>query len=496
MGSLGLRTALAVTLAAAAWGCIPAGGGGGSDGDGGSGTDDCHPGDLRLCQCPDGSESRRLCDASGRYGPCRCDGEADGGGEGEGEADADVGAEGEGEGEGEGECVPDCTGRDCGADPVCGVSCGTCTFSDRECSAEGRCICVPDCSGRVCGRSRNCSASCGECGAGTVCDAGQCVPGQPPVFEFISASPRTVDQEGTVDLTVVASDPDGDLDRVVLEMLDGRPVATFETFNGRGFDYTLSWFRANQIEPFEFDRLGEQRRFIIRAIDEQGFDATREIEIRFVCEVLGLRTAACAGVCLEPNELCGGVCDEPGQVSHCVDDNLVYCDRLDRPIDCTDIARDGSLRGRCREDLAPPGSADCALLDGQPCRFEDADGGIMLAACLGPDGQPSDAAGCTSICQTIAPCDPARDFAAEGNDCAADRFLVYDCLRRGDFSQPIALDCRAPDIGGPDATCRDRMCQIPLEGGPCLEGVAECVGGLVCREIDPETEVGFCRAPE
>jgi hypothetical protein len=39
-------------------------------------------------------------------------------------------------------CIPDCTGRQCGPDPVCAVSCGTCTPPE-ECDGAGQC--VPPC---------------------------------------------------------------------------------------------------------------------------------------------------------------------------------------------------------------------------------------------------------------------------------------------------------------------------------------------------------------
>lgn len=76
-----------------------------------------------------------------------------------------------------GECTPDCSGRTCGLDPICGVSCGTCSSSE-TCNADvGQCepVCVPDCSGRTCGLDPICGVSCGACGSGESCsDAGVC----------------------------------------------------------------------------------------------------------------------------------------------------------------------------------------------------------------------------------------------------------------------------------------------------------------------------------
>ncbi|MBI5508518.1 MAG: hypothetical protein HY903_07180 [Deltaproteobacteria bacterium] len=72
-------------------------------------------------------------------------------------------------------CVPDCSGRECGPDPVCGVACGRCasgTCDDGTCSST----CVPDCGQQQCGLDPICGVSCGSCGQG-VCDPdlGQCV---------------------------------------------------------------------------------------------------------------------------------------------------------------------------------------------------------------------------------------------------------------------------------------------------------------------------------
>ena len=49
------------------------------------------------------------------------------------------------------ECQPDCLGRVCGLDPVCGESCGECTGETEYCTEVG--LCVDDCAGRVCGLS-------------------------------------------------------------------------------------------------------------------------------------------------------------------------------------------------------------------------------------------------------------------------------------------------------------------------------------------------------
>jgi hypothetical protein len=75
-----------------------------------------------------------------------------------------------------GGCEQDCTGLECGLDPICGASCGSCGVGE-DCIG-GSCVagCVPDCAGKVCG-SDGCGDSCGSCVDPDVCDAtGQCIP--------------------------------------------------------------------------------------------------------------------------------------------------------------------------------------------------------------------------------------------------------------------------------------------------------------------------------
>jgi len=81
---------------------------------------------------------------------------------------------------GEGGCIPDCTGRVCGPDPVCGEPCPPDDCGDEFfCDAAGKCIstsCVPApdptlegvCGTRVCGTATN--GTCGEVNCLPGCD--------------------------------------------------------------------------------------------------------------------------------------------------------------------------------------------------------------------------------------------------------------------------------------------------------------------------------------
>ncbi len=61
----------------------------------------------------------------------------------------------------------DCTGQQCGPDPVCGTNCGDCAAGE-TCNASGVCECVPQCVGKQCGDD-GCGGVCGDCELGYYC---------------------------------------------------------------------------------------------------------------------------------------------------------------------------------------------------------------------------------------------------------------------------------------------------------------------------------------
>ncbi len=76
----------------------------------------------------------------------------------------------------------ECDGRQCGPDPICGISCGSCG-DDATCNDDGQCQPIAegcpdlrDCSGRVCGPDPVCGTSCGTCGDDASCQQGACQP--------------------------------------------------------------------------------------------------------------------------------------------------------------------------------------------------------------------------------------------------------------------------------------------------------------------------------
>jgi hypothetical protein len=82
-------------------------------------------------------------------------------------------------------CVPDCSGLECGQDPVCFESCGSCGGGEScqggQCVQGGpNCPADKDCSGLECGQDPVCFESCGSCGGGESCQDGTCEGGTYP----------------------------------------------------------------------------------------------------------------------------------------------------------------------------------------------------------------------------------------------------------------------------------------------------------------------------
>jgi Cys-rich repeat protein len=121
-----------------------------------------------------------------------------------------------------------CGGRECGADPVCGTSCGTCGVGE-ACSYAGTCepessgggetetgtsgtetdgaTCPgdADCSGRECGADPVCGTSCGTCEAGLTCSfAGRCEM-DPGTTGTTGTTDPTTSTSGTTDPTTSTS---------------------------------------------------------------------------------------------------------------------------------------------------------------------------------------------------------------------------------------------------------------------------------------------------
>lgn len=122
----------------------------------------CYEGSLQTIDCVGGDTPKPSCGwSTDEYYDCGTDGMADP----SGANPMPCGA-----------CLPDCGGKNCGADG-CGGTCGVCaagtTCEDNQCVG-----CTPDCAGKTCGDD-GCGATCGLCAPDEVCDdaVGQCAEG-------------------------------------------------------------------------------------------------------------------------------------------------------------------------------------------------------------------------------------------------------------------------------------------------------------------------------
>ena len=157
-------------------------------------------------------------------------------------------------------CTPDCSGRACGPDPTCGVSCGTCT--EGTCNAQGQC------------EVANADA--------------------PRILSF-ATNVTSVTRGDSVAFSAIVTDPDGIAD-VIGGTLEASTGAVYGTFSASGNDgaysLSLSWSAMNQVIPINFTT-EEQRTFVARFFDVAGHQVTQSMQIRLHCN----GDAACDGSC-------------------------------------------------------------------------------------------------------------------------------------------------------------------------------------------------------
>jgi len=104
------------------------------------------------------------------------------------------------------DCIRQCGDLECGPDPLCDKSCGTCPPGE-YCNINGRCItqgedCQEDCTGLECGRGPLCGASCGNCPPERICTAGACAAIDPSMGKLYGFVVAVDPNEPEPDLTV------------------------------------------------------------------------------------------------------------------------------------------------------------------------------------------------------------------------------------------------------------------------------------------------------
>lgn len=155
-----------------------------------------------------------------------------------------------------------CDGLECGLDPRCGLSCGSC--SDGNVCDDGICVeegtCVPDCEWLECGPDPVCGESCGTCGDNQMCDSGECVVDNTPGELVWIKLPGGAFEMGCVADGYQCGSEEQPLHTVILqgfriletEVTEGQYEAVMGTnpsWNKLGVDFpveSLDWYQAKE----------------------------------------------------------------------------------------------------------------------------------------------------------------------------------------------------------------------------------------------------------
>lgn len=186
--------------------------------------------------------------------------------------------------------------------------------------------CTPDCSGRSCGPDPVCGSSCGTCSEGTCNGQGQCevANAQAPRILSFATNVMSITRGQSVTFSAIVTDPDGIAD-VIGGTLEASSGAVYGTFSASGNDgaysLSLSWTEMGQVLPINF-ATEEQRPFVARFYDVAGHQVTQTLQVRLHCNGM----AACDGYCVDLATdysncgQCNRACQEPAACAegHCV----------------------------------------------------------------------------------------------------------------------------------------------------------------------------------
>jgi len=160
-------------------------------------------------------------------------------------------------------CQPDCQGRECGPDPVCSTSCGTCT--EGTCDADGQCQTTTG-------------------------------PGA-PVFLSFGTNVTVMDETRSLVFTALLTDPDGIEDLIGGTLKDASSGASYGAFASSAqegaYTLTLSWQDLDTVVPIYTPT---ERRFRAEFFDQDGHDVSEVVTVQLACSQTG--HTACAGDCV------------------------------------------------------------------------------------------------------------------------------------------------------------------------------------------------------
>ena len=226
-------------------------------------------------------------------------------------------------------------------------------FDTSSCSNQS---CTPDCVGLECGPDPVCGQSCGTCAPGT-CQSGSCVEASsdgPTIVQF--ASNRTVlTEDGSLLLSAIVTDPQG-VDDVIggtLESPTGAVYASFATSASEGsYSATLTWSLINQVDTIQF-ATSDEIVLVAKFFDQAANATSATLTITLECSEAG--ESACDATCidLETNlDNCGAcerACTENGTCS---------------AGECACTTNDQCLLGTiCRNEICVPGCRDNSECD-------------------------------------------------------------------------------------------------------------------------------------
>lgn len=251
----------------------------------------CVSGLVSACPCPSGAPGTQTC-TEGAFGPCECS-----------DSDASIPHDA-------------AVNHDASGGPDAGLLDDAGITSDARFEMDGELLdsgliedggqasdaamldgCVPDCSGRSCGPDPRCGLSCGPCVDG-VCEAGICrhtVSGGPQILQLRSNT-TTLRPNGTLVITAVVTDPNGIDDVIGGTLLDpttGSSYAAFATTATEGsYQVSLTWSAINTVAPIEAPRV-----FRAEFFDQAGNRGSGDLTISFACDSATL--TPCAGRCVD-----------------------------------------------------------------------------------------------------------------------------------------------------------------------------------------------------
>ena len=199
-------------------------------------------------------------------------------------------------------CDPDCFARECGPDPVCGISCGTCTQ--------------------------------GVCTASGACHVEQ--GGDPPSIIAITTDITTLHPGESVTFRVQVTDADGDLTGGKLLTPTGVTYAQFQasTTSPDVWAVDVSWSELNFVEEITFPAGGTSRDFTVEFEDAAGNIAVDTTSLGLECSASS--EGACSdGACVALDTVqnctaCGNDCETQfnnliSRVQNCADCYNIEC---------------------------------------------------------------------------------------------------------------------------------------------------------------------------